>query len=233
MHGMAGGDMDMAMAMDGMPDMLGVRAWSPADAGLMFLMWAVMMVGMMVPSAAPMTLLYAGVARTAAAQGSPLAPTAVFVSGYLLMWTLFSVAATAAQWGLERAALLSPAMVGTSPVLGAAILIVAGAYQLTPLKASCLRHCRSPAHLLAHGWRDGLGGALRMGFEHGAYCLGCCWALMALLFVGGVMNLLWVAAIAVFVLVEKLVPHGAGGGRLAGVGLLATGVAMLVRLAGS
>lgn len=225
---------DMAtpgMARDGMHAMLGVRAWTWTDAGLMFLMWTVMMVGMMVPSAAPMTLLYGAVARKAAAQGSPLAPTAVFVAGYLSMWALFSAAATAAQWGLERAALLSPAMVATSPALGAALLIAAGIYQLTPLKRACLRHCRSPAHFLSGHWRGGTTGAFRMGLEHGAYCLGCCWVLMGLLFVGGVMNLLWIAAIALFVLVEKLVPHGVGGGRLAGIAMIAAGAIVLVRLA--
>jgi len=232
MQGMAMDDMAMpGMAMDGMQAMLGVRAWTWTDAGLMFLMWTVMMVGMMVPSAAPMTLLYGAVARKAAAQGSPLAPTAVFVAGYLSMWALFSAAATAAQWGLERAALLSPAMVATSPALGAALLIAAGIYQLTPLKRACLRHCRSPAHFLSGHWRDGTAGAFGMGLEHGAYCLGCCWVLMGLLFVGGVMNLLWIAAIALFVLVEKLVPHGAGGGRLAGIAMIAAGAIVLVRLA--
>lgn len=219
------------MAMEGMPAMLGVRAWTWTDAWLMFLMWTVMMVGMMVPSAAPMTLLYGAVARKAAARGSPLAPTAVFVAGYLSMWALFSAAATAAQWGLERAALLSPAMVATSPALGAALLIAAGIYQLTPLKRACLRHCRSPAHFMSGHWRDGTAGAFRMGLEHGVYCLGCCWVLMGLLFVGGVMNLLWIAAIALFVLVEKLVPRGAGGGRLAGLAMILMGAIILVRLA--
>jgi predicted metal-binding membrane protein len=228
MPGMAMDGMAMdGMAMDGMDDMLGARAWTWFDAGLMFLMWAVMMVGMMVPSAAPTTLLYGAVARKAAAQGSPLASTAVFVGGYLTMWVLFSAVATAAQWGLERAALLSSAMAPASPALGAALLIAAGVYQLTPLKSACLRHCRSPAHFLSAHWRDGTAGAFRMGFEHGAFCLGCCWVLMGLLFVGGVMNLLWVAAIALFVLAEKLVPHGAGGGRLAGVAMIVAGAAIL------
>jgi predicted metal-binding membrane protein len=122
-------------------------------------------------------------------------------------------------------------MVATSPVLGAALLIAAGVYQLTPLKSTCLRHCRSPAHFLSGHWRDGTGGAFRMGLDHGLSCLGCCWALMALLFVGGVMNLLWVATIALFVLLEKLIPHGAGGGRLAGVAMVGTGVMLLVRFA--
>jgi len=226
MRDMAGG-MAMDAPVASMPDMLRVQAWTPVDAVLMFLMWVVMMVGMMVPSAAPMTLLYASVARQARAQGSPLAPTAVFVAGYLLMWAVFSAFATAAQWGLERAALVSPAMVATSPVLGAGLLVMAGIYQLTPFKGACLRHCRSPVHLLAERWREGARGALRMGLEHGAYCLGCCWALMALLFVGGVMNLLWVATIALFVLVEKLVPHGAASGRVAGLGMVGIGAAML------
>lgn len=149
-------------------------------------------------------------------QGTPVAPTFLFVAGYVAMWCLFSVGATAAQWALERAALLSPNMVATSPGLGAVLLGAAGIYQLTPAKDACLRHCRSPAYFLSEHWRPGMAGAFRMGIVHGAWCLGCCWILMALLFVGGVMNLLWVAAIALFVLLEKALPLGDRGGRLAG-----------------
>jgi predicted metal-binding membrane protein len=143
------------------------------------------------------------------------------------MWTLFSVAATFLQWGLERAALLSPMMVSTSPLLGAGILIAAGVYQWTPFKSVCLRHCRMPAQFFADHWRDGVLGAFRMGFEHGAFCLGCCAVLMLLLFLGGVMNLLWIAAIAVFVLVEKLVPFGEWGGRIAGAAMILVGIVAL------
>jgi len=203
--------------------------WSVAHALMMFSMWAVMMVGMMLPTATPMTLLYAQVARKAARQGSVLPPTAVFAAGYLLAWTGFSAAATAAQWGLDRAALLSPMLVSTSPRLGAALLVAAGVYQLTPWKDACLRHCRSPVHFFAEHFRPGSLGALRLGLHHGLFCLGCCWALMGLLFVGGVMNLLWIATLTLFVLAEKLIPRGVGGGRLAGLGLVALGVLLLAR----
>lgn len=206
---MAGG---MAMAL---------RPWTHSHAVLMFWMWAVMMVGMMVPTAAPVTLIYAAVARKAARSGTPVAPTAAFVSGYVAMWTLFSVAATLAQWGLERAALLSPMLISSSPLLGAALLAGAGVYQLTPFKDACLQHCRAPAHFIAEHWRPGTFGAFRMGFVHGAYCLGCCWLLMSLLFLGGVMNLLWIAGITAFVLAEKLLPLGARAARIA------TGVSMI------
>jgi predicted metal-binding membrane protein len=207
----------------------GLRAWSAADLQMMLAMWSAMMVGMMLPSATAMTLVYAMVARKAAREGSPLPRTAMFVAGYLLVWTAFSAAATAAQWALDRAALLSPMLVANSPRLGAALLVAAGVYQWTPWKGACLRHCRQPAHFFAEHFRPGPIGALRLGVHHGLYCLGCCWALMGLLFVGGVMNLVWIAGIALFVLAEKLIPHGAGGGRLAGGGMIALGVAMLVR----
>jgi len=203
--------------------MMTLHPWTPADFAMTFTMWAVMMVGMMLPSATPATLVYAAVARKAEREGAPVAPVAAFVAGYLATWTLFGLAATLAQWGLERAALLSPMLVATSPRLGAALLIAAGVYQLTPFKDACLAHCRSPAHFIAEHWRPGPAGALRMGLEHGAFCLGCCWVLMGLLFFGGVMNLVWIAAIALFVLLEKAVPFGAGGGRWAGVAMILAG----------
>ena len=196
------------MPMPGMDEVMEIRPWTATDFLLMVVMWAVMMVGMMVPSAVPMTLVYASVARKAAAQGSSFAPTSVFTAGYIFMWCLFSAGASIAQWVLDQTALLSPMIVSASPYLGAGLLISAGAYQLTPMKDSCLEHCRAPAHFFSQHWRPGWGGALRMGIEHGAYCLGCCWVLMGLLFLGGVMNLLWIAAIAVFVLLEKTVPFG-------------------------
>ncbi len=207
--------------------MMSLHAWTTIDFGLMLAMWTIMMVGMMLPSAGPTTLVYAAVARKAAREGTPIAPTAAFVAGYLAMWTLFSLGATFAQWGLEATALLSPMMVSTSPGLGATLLAGAGLYQLTPLKDACLAHCRSPAHFIAEHWRPGTSGALRMGLEHGAYCLGCCWVLMGLLFFGGVMNLLWIAGITLFVLLEKMVPFGAGGGRLAGAGMIMAGGVVL------
>jgi predicted metal-binding membrane protein len=223
----------MAVEMDGMdmssPMAMEIRPWSAVDFGLMFVMWAVMLVGMMVPTAAPTTLVYAAVARKAASQGTPVAPTAAFVSGYVAMWTLFSVAATLAQWALDQAALLSPGMVTMSPWLGALLLFGAGVYQLTPAKQACLRHCRAPTHFIAEQWRPGVMGALRMGAWHGAFCLGCCWALMGLLFFGGVMNLLWIAAIMLFVLAEKVLPLRDGATRWTGAAMMLAGVAVAAR----
>jgi predicted metal-binding membrane protein len=204
-----------------------LHPWSATDAALTFVMWAVMMVGMMVPSALPMSLLFASVARKAAAQGSVVAPAFVFVSGYAAAWTIFSAGATALQWQLERAALLSPMLASASPLFGGALLSLAGLYQLSPWKNACLDHCRAPAGFFTAHWRPGRWGAFRMGFSHGLYCLGCCALLMGLLFFGGVMNLLWVAGLTAFVLVEKLAPHGARIARLSGVGLLLAGAAQL------
>ena len=223
---------DLASNMDGMPmsamsEMMAIRRWTGVDFLLMFLMWAVMMVAMMVPTAVPMTLLYASVARKAAAQNSPLAPTSVFVAGYIVMWCLFSAAASLAQWALDQTAMLSPMMVSRSPFLGAGLLIAAGGYQLTPIKNSCLTHCRAPAHFFSQNWRNGWMGALLMGMVHGAYCLGCCWVLMGLLFLGGVMNLLWIALISVFILLEKVLPFGEAGGRVAGFAMIVLGVLTL------
>ncbi len=197
-----------------------VRPWSVADFWLTFPMWAVMMVGMMVPSAAPMILLFVGVQRNSREKGGAFIPTGVFLSGYLIAWTVFSLAAAAAQWALGRAVLLSPMMASESAYLGGALLLAAGIFQLTPLKNACLAHCRSPLHFISHSWRPGLTGALRMGVHHGAFCVGCCWALMGLLFAAGVMNLLWVAVIAGFVLLEKMAPFGVRAGRWSGIALM-------------
>jgi predicted metal-binding membrane protein len=220
--GMAG------QSMEPMTDaMTGVRPWTATEFGLRLAMWAVMMVAMMVPTAVPMTLMYAAVARKAAAQHTPLAPTFVFVTGYITMWTVFSLVATVAQYVLDRAALLSPMMVSRSAMFGAALLIAAGIYQLTPFKNACLRNCRAPAHFLSRYWRTGNLGAFRMGLRLGAYCVGCCWILMGLLFVGGVMNLLWIAAIAIFVLLEKTIPFGDVSGRVAGAAMILAGALSL------
>ncbi len=215
------------MPMSGTMDIIEIRPWTGIDFLLMFLMWSVMMVGMMVPTAVPMTLIYAAVSRKAASQNTPIPAAGVFVTGYVVMWVLFSLGATAAQCLLDRAALLSPMMVTTSPALGAGLLIGAGFYQLTPLKNACLDHCRAPAHFFARHWRAGVGGAFRMGLEHGAFCLGCCWVLMGLLFLGGVMNILWIAAITLFVLLEKVLPLGHQGGRVAGIVMILAGVVSL------
>jgi predicted metal-binding membrane protein len=224
--------MEDMTAMAGMAMAPALAPWSARDAALMFAMWWVMMVGMMLPSALPMTLTFATVNRRRRERGDAYVPTALFVVGYLLAWGAFSLAAAAAQWALERAALMMPMMNITSPLLGGLLFVAAGVYQLTPLKHACLRRCRTPlAFVLAH-WRDGAAGALRMGAEHGAYCLGCCAFLMALLFVGGVMNLLWVAAIAVFVLLEKGAPAGATVARGAGALSIGFGAWMAVRALG-
>ncbi len=203
-------------------------AWSAGYAVLMFFMWWIMMLAMMLPSAAPMILLYAAVNRKAQERGAPFVPTGVFALGYLGAWGGFSLLAVALQWAFERSALLSSMMVSTSIVLGGLLLIAAGVWQLTPLKHACLKHCRSPLHFLSHHWRKGRWGAIRMGVEHGAFCLGCCWFLMILLFYGGVMNLYWIVGLAAFVLLEKTVPAGHWIGSAAGVGLIAWGGLLLL-----
>jgi predicted metal-binding membrane protein len=166
--------------------------------------------------------------RKKARTESPLIPTASFFAGYITVWLAFSAAATGAQWGLERAALLSPMMVSNSTTFAGIVLILAGAYQGTPYKNACLSRCRDPVWFLTRIWRDGSGGAFRMGLAHGSFCLGCCWVLMALLFVGGVMNLLSVAAITVFVLVEKVAPFGRVVGRAAALILVALGIFLIL-----
>lgn len=217
---------DMAAGMEAGAADTAPRQWTGPYAGMMFGMWVVMMIGMMLPSAAPMMLLHARVCRRRLGR---IAPTGSFMLGYIAAWTGYSGGATALQWWLAELALLSPMMVSTSAYLGAGILVAAGVYQLTPYKDACLTHCRSPMDFLAHHWRDGAGGALRMGLAHGAYCVGCCWILMVVLFAMGVMDLLWVAAITFFVLLEKAAPFGAGIARAAGVALIIAGLVTGVR----
>ncbi|MFP6746735.1 MAG: DUF2182 domain-containing protein [Alphaproteobacteria bacterium] len=207
--------------------------WTPGYFALMLAMWWVMMVAMMLPSAAPLVLLFAAVNRKSRLGGRPYVPTGVFAAGYLVAWGGFSLLAVLGQWGLERLALLSPMMQTTSLYLGAALLVGAGVYQLTPLKQACLRHCRSPLAFIAHHWRQGGGGAFRMGLEHGLFCLGCCWVLMALLFYGGVMNLWWVAGLALYILIEKLAPGGPRLGRYTGGLLILWGLWVLAGAAGA
>ena len=211
----------LGMKMGG-PDL---SSWSATSLLPLFLMWAVMMVAMMLPSASPMVLTYAAVVDQIAATQGRRTSAIVFTAGYLIVWSGFSLVATALQWGLERAALLSPMIVTSSALLGGTLLIIAGLYQLSPAKDFCLKYCQSPLTFIASHWRPGQDGALRMGLRHGSYCVGCCWALMLLLFVGGVMNLLWVAAISIFVLLEKLIGVGTRAARwLSGTGLIAAGV---------
>ena len=206
--------------------------WTLGYGIVVFVMWAVMMVAMMLPSAAPVTLLVATIARKRAETGGRVGmSTALFVAGYLGVWTAFSAAATMLQWQLDRAGLLSPAMALASTVVAGVVLIGAGIYQWTPLKQACLRHCRSPFEFLMFHWRDGAVGALSSGVRHGLYCLGCCWMLMALLFVGGIMNIAWIAGIALLVLIEKVAPWGGWTGRATGLVMAAWGVATLVSAA--
>lgn len=230
MPSMGMGDMKMdAMPAAGgaMPSMLP----HPWDAGYflaMFLMWAAMMAGMMVPSAAPAILLFAALQRSGEPDSGIYRRTALFTGGYLAAWTAFSLVATAAEWGLNDAALLSPMLASTTPILGGLLFIAAGVYQITPLKNACLRQCRTPAQFLVQRRRTGPFGPFVMGIEHGAYCVGCCWVLMALLFAVGVMNLLWVAAIAAFVLSEKLLPAGPLIARIGAALMVGAGVTLLV-----
>jgi predicted metal-binding membrane protein len=217
-HDMAG--MDMAMPMSTMP-------WTPGRWALMLLMWLVMMAAMMLPSAAPMILLYAKVARRQASGGQPAIGAGIFVLGYAAVWSAFSAVAVTLQFWLERLALLTPMMEMTSLALAGSVLIAAGIYQWTPWKHACLRRCRSPLDFVLTHWRSGTKGAFIMGLQHGLYCVGCCWLIMLLIFVGGVMNLYWIAGLAVFVLIEKLFPGGRLLSRTAGVLLMGCGAAIL------
>lgn len=220
---------DMSMPKHTDIAVLQIKQWSAGYFRMMLSMWVIMMVGMMLPSAAPMILIYAAVARKSARQGMSVASTGVFTLGYVVIWVIFSLLATIAQWGLDHVALLSPMMVATSPLLGASLLVAAGIYQWLPVKNACLQHCRSPFHFISLHWRPGSMGAFKMGLSHGAFCLGCCWVLMLLLFVGGAMNLVWIAAITLFVLLEKVLPIGDAGGRWMGIVMIvAGGMVMLI-----
>ena len=188
---------------------------------LVFVMWVVMMVAMMLPSAAPMILTYAQIARGRDADS--IGRAWIFAAGYLAVWTIFSAGATMTQLVLQHATILSNAL-STSTTAGAVILVVAGIYQLTPLKQVCLGHCQSPVAFFMSHWREGRGGAFRMGVAHGSFCVGCCWMLMLLLFAAGVMNLVWVAAIAAFVLIEKATPYPRAISAVTGAGLVAWGI---------
>lgn len=220
---------DMYGDMDGWSAWMMTHTWDFTHLGLLFAMWGVMMAGMMLPSAAPTVLLYAGVIRKSPGAERVQAHVYAFAGGYLVVWTVFSLVATVLQRLLAQVLLLSPMMEIRAPWLAAALLIVAGIYQLTPFKRTCLESCRSPAAFIAQHWRRGVQGGFHIGLRHGLYCLGCCWALMTLLFVGGVMNLWWIVALTVFVLLEKIAPLGAQGGRLSGWLIIAFGVFNLVQ----
>lgn len=208
-----------------------LRPWGGAEFAFTFAMWTVMMVGMMTPSVTPMVLLYANAGRKAKARGRPLAATGWFVAGYLLAWAGFSLAATLAQWQLTRLAVITPMLASASDLFGGAVLLAAGLYQWSPLKYACLVQCQSPLGFLLSrgGFSESPWGSLRLGAEHGIVCVGCCWALMALLFVGGVMNLLWIAGLTILILLEKIVSKGALVPRIAGAAMVAAGLFLLYR----
>jgi len=223
--------MNTMPAMNGMQGMGGINAglhpWTPTDLLMMFIMWVVMMIAMMVPSAMRMVMIYSHVVAKEKTQDSLITPTLAFALGYVVVWSLFSLVATFLQWGLESAALLSPMMVTTSSSLGAGLLIAAGIYQLTPLKDTCLKYCQSPAMFIVAHYKKGVIGAFKNGLTHGVYCLGCCWLIMGLLFVGGVMNLIWILAISLFVLAEKLLPAKIVTSRITSSTMILAGVVYL------
>jgi predicted metal-binding membrane protein len=239
---------DMYGAMSGPSAWMMTASWDARHVALLFAMWTVMMVGMMLPSASPLLLLYAGAVRKGIpdpalrqAQGAPSASRGgsrvplmwnvyTMAAGYVVVWAAFSAIATLLQRLLATRLLLSPMMEAASPLVTGTLLIVAGAYQLTPLKGACLQSCRSPLAFIATRWRSGIGGAFSMGVEHGLYCLGCCWALMLLLFAGGVMNLWVITVLTGVVLVEKFAPAGAHVARLIGVLLVAAGLWITLRV---
>ena len=217
------GDMALIPGMGQM--MMPGRMFSPAPLFGLFLMWAVMMAAMMLPTALPMIVAYARMQAADRAGGAGWQPVFAFAGGYVLTWTGFSLVAALVQAGLTHLAFMSPMMMqAASGRLTGGILILAGAYQFTPLKQSCLRQCRTPLSFLMTEWRQGTWGALGMGWRHGLYCVGCCWALMALLFVGGVMNPAWIIAITAYVLIEKTLPGGGTLTKLTGLGMIGAGL---------
>ena len=204
-----------------------VGAWSAATFATVAVMWAVMMVGMMLPSAAPMLIVHRRVAERRRIRGSHAQPTWLFAGGYVLVWTAFALVAATANGLLHSRGLLDAMMGSATAPVGGAILVAAGAYQVTPIKDRCLSACQTPVGYLGTHWRDGRVGTVRMGVEHGLYCVGCCWLIMALLFVMGVMNLAWVAVLAVFILLEKVLPRTTWLTRVSGLALIGWGVVLL------
>jgi predicted metal-binding membrane protein len=219
--------MSSSMAHDSMMAEMGMTMampWTMTDVFFTFTMWAVMMVGMMAGTAAPMLLLFAGAHSARGTRGGMPPAVMMFGLGYIIVWVAFSAAAALAQWMLHQTAMLTPAMAAANGRLAGGILVAAGAYQLTPVKGACLIRCRSPLGFLMTNWRGGTVGALQMGLLHGVYCLGCCWLLMCLLFVVGVMNLVWVLALTAFVFIEKIGPSGLIVARVAGAIMIVSGI---------
>ena len=215
--------MDMSAAM--------IRTWTPGDLVVLFPMWAIMMVAMMTPSVTPMILIYARVARQFVEERRPLAATGWFTAGYLLSWTAFSLVAAIAHSLLERSGWLNPIMAPASVSVAGTMLIIAGLYQFTPLKNNCLGHCKSPLTFLeTHGgFKPGMVASMKVGIRHGLYCIGCCWALMALLFAGGVMNVFWIVAISTHLVIEKMLMAGHVIARLTGAVLAIAGLWLIFK----
>lgn len=203
--------------------------WSPGYFAVVLVMWWMMMIAMMLPSAAPTILLFAALNRKMGERGDVVVPAGIFAAAYLIVWGAFSLVAALAQMQLDRLALLDPMMAGASVTLGGLLLIGAGVYQLTPLKYACLRRCRSPLQFFGRRFRKGRAGAFLMGLEHGAFCLGCCWVMMGLLFYAGVMNLWWILGLALYVLLEKSAPAGHWLSRTAGAVLIVWGTVVLAQ----
>ncbi len=203
--------------------------WTFLDFLLLFLMWFVMMIAMMTPAVTPLILIFAMVNRQKKQQQNPFVPTGYLLAGYFLVWAGFSLLATLLQWFLQQIAWLNPEMVTTNKIVGAVILVAAGLFQFTPLKHRCLKYCRTPIDFVHRNWKEGRQGALRMGIDNGMYCLGCCWMLMILLFVSGIMNLLWIVLIALFVLLEKAIARSNWISFIAGAALIVYGIMVLIR----
>jgi predicted metal-binding membrane protein len=217
--------MDMSAVFFAMPM---TQHWTVTDFALLFLMWLVMMIAMMTPSVSPLILIFAMINRKKKQQQDPFVYTGYLLAGYFLVWGGFSLLATLLQWLLQQASLLNPGMKTTSRILGSIILIAAGIFQFSRLKKACLSNCRTPIDFIHRNWKEGKRGALKMGIENGINCLGCCWVLMALLFFSGIMNLLWIALIAVFVLIEKTMPQPKWISSVAGIALITYGIIVLI-----
>jgi predicted metal-binding membrane protein len=221
--------LDMYGTMRGASRWMMTPTWDAPHVLLLWAMWAVMMAGMMLPSATPVLLMYGRSARAREGERAAAARVYALAGGYLAVWTLFSVGATALQRILAAALVMTPMMEPATPIVAAIILAIAGAYQFLPFKFTCLQACRSPIGFFTQHWHPGAAGAFRMGLHHGLYCLGCCWALMLLLFAGGVMNLLVILALTIWVIVEKTAPFGVIGARLMGALLIGGALWMLAR----